>query len=370
MVDTLIPIVQPTMPAWEAIADDLRDVFGNPQVTVGRFVRELEAAVAARLDVPHVIAVSSCTGGIMLAMRALELEGQVIAPPFTWCSTGQAALWNGLEPVFADIRPGTFTLDPAAVERAITPRTAAIIPVSVFGVPPDVDELQALAAHHGLRVVYDSAQALGATYKGRAVGGFGDVEIFSMSPTKVATSVEGGLITTGDAALAERLRRMRDYGKAPDGDIDLLGLSVRQTELHGLVGLYAVRALDDLIGARARVTARYRAGLEGIEGLGFQDVPADRTTTWNYMTVFVGPGARMSRDALQAALAERQIQTKRYFYRALHRQTVFAGRCVVPDGGLPVAEAASEQGLALPLFSHMTDAQVDRVIDAVRGALA
>lgn len=354
------------MPPWDEVEADLRAVWASPQITVGKFVRELESTVAERLGVPHVIAVSSCTSGLMLAIRALGLEGEVILPPFTWCASGQALLWHDIEPVMADVLPGTYTLDPASVESRITPRTTAIMPVTVFGVPPEVNELEAIAKRHGLKVIYDSAQAMGSTYHGQPMGGFGDIEVFSMSPTKVATSVEGGLITTRDGALAEAIRKLRDYGKGPGGDIVDLGLSARQSELHAVVGLHSVRRADEYVSARAAIAAHYRARLESLDGVSFQTVPAHVTTGWNYVTVFIdSETAKLSRDDLQTALLEKGIQTKRYFYPALHLQTVFESIRDRSEGLVPVAERASDEGLALPLYSHMSTAQADRVCQAM-----
>ena len=359
------------MPPWDDVEADLRKVWASPQITVGAYVRELEAEVAQRQEVPHVIAVSSCTSGLMLAIRALGLSGEVIVPPFTWCASGQSLLWHGIEPVMADVLPGTYTLDPASVASRITERTTAIMPVTVFGVPPEINELEALAATHGLRVLYDSAQSMGTKYRGQPMGGFGDVEVFSMSPTKVATSVEGGLITTRNAELAEALRKLRDYGKGPGGDIIDLGLSARQSELHAVVGLHSVRRASQYVAARASIAAHYQARLGSITGVHFQTIPEHARTGWNYVTIFVdGARARLDRDALQEALLEKGIQTKRYFYPALHLQTVFEGIRGRTDGQVPVAEKAAREGLALPLYSHMTTEQADRVCDAVSELLA
>ncbi|MFT5433396.1 MAG: dTDP-4-amino-4,6-dideoxygalactose transaminase, partial [Myxococcota bacterium] len=331
-------------------------------------VREFEEAVERRLDVPHAIAISSCTSGLMLGARALGLRGEVIMPPFTWTSTGLAMLWQNITPVFADVLDGTYTLDPAAFEAAITPETTAVMPVTVFGVPPNIAEIEAIARRHDLKVFYDSAQALGSTYKGVPIGGFGDLEVFSMSPTKVATAMEGGILTTRNDELATLLRRMRDYGKADDGDIDICGLSARQTEFHGVVAKHTLAHLDEYVAARAGIAARYRAALESLVGVGFQTQPSDRTTSWNYFTMFID-GGKLGRDELQAALLERGIQTKRYFYPSLHEQTIYSHLRERSVGKLPVAERASGQGLALPLFSHMSSAQVERVIDAVRSLM-
>ena len=368
----IVPIVEPTLVPWDDVADDLRAVWENPKLTCGEFCRRFEEEAARRIDVPYAIAVGSCTSGLMLCVKAMGLTGEVILPPFTWTATGEALLWNNVTPVFADITPGTYTLDPESAERAITPRTSALMPVTVFGVPPDIDALQDLARRRGLKVLYDSAQGLGSTWRGRPLGAFGDVEVFSLSPTKVVTAVECGLITTRDPDLAARLRRMRDYGKAASGDdIDLLGLSCRPSEFHGLVGWHNLRRVDDLVAARCRLIARYRSQLAGLAGVSFQTLPDWSATTGNYMTIFVRDGeAALSRDALYKALGERGVQTKRYFHPALHLQTVYAAYRSLYEGRLPVAESASLEGLALPLFSHMRDDQVDRVCAAVRDLLA
>jgi len=369
--EAFIPIVQQTLAPWDDVKDDLRQVWEGGRVTVGQWCRRFEDAAAERLGVNHAIIVSSCTNGLMMATKALGLTGEVIIPPFTWTATGLALTWNGVTPVMADILPGTYTLDPDAVEAAITPRTTAISPVTVFGMPPNIDELEAVAKRHGLKVLYDSAQGLGATYKGTPLGGFGNVEVFSMSPTKVATAIEGGVLTTNDDALAARLRQMRDYGKSADGsDIEYMGLSARQSELHAVTAWHSLQRLDRYIATRHELVAEYQQRLNGLNGLSMQATPADRTSTWNYFTIFVNNEAALTRNELQQALADRNIQAKRYFYPALHLQTVFSEIRKHHEGLVPVAETASQQGLALPLFSHMTMQQLKRVCDTVCELLA
>lgn len=365
-----IPIVQPTLPGWDVLGADFEAIVANPKITVGRYVRLLEEAVEQRTGARHAIAVSSCTSGLMLAVRALGVQGEAILPPYTWTSTGQCLLWNGVEPVFADIEPGRLTLDPDAFERSITGKTRAVLPVTVFGVPPEIDAIESIARRHGIAVIYDSAQGLGSTYRGRELGGFGDVEVFSMSPTKVATAVEGGLLTTNDDALAAKLRRMRDYGKSDDGDIDLLGLSARQSELHAAVGLRTVERLDGAIASRARLAGRYKERLEALPGVHFQTIPPHVSMGWNYVAIFLEEGVcALTAAELHDRLDARGIQSKRYFYRSLHQQTVFAAQRARSAGRLPIAEKASCEGLALPLYSHMGLETADSVADAVLEAL-
>ena len=367
-----IPLVQPTVAPWSEVAADLEAAWNNPQVTVGQNGARFEAAICERLGVDNAVMVSSCTAGLMIGLQALDLSGEVIIPPFTWTSTGLALLWNGLTPALADITPGRYTLDPESVEAAITEKTTAIMPVTVFGTPPDVDALADIAERHGLKLFYDSAQGLGTTIDGRAVGTFGDAEVFSMSPTKVATAMEGGVITTNDNALAGRLRQMRDYGKSTDGsgNIELMGLSARQSELHAVTANHSLRKLDEYIESRERLVALYRRNLTGLKGIYFQELPPSCRSTWNYFTIFVrSHEAGVDCETLKKALAHRAIQSKRYFYPAIHHQTVFGDLRERYHGKLPVAEQASNEGLALPLYSHMSEADVLCVCTAVKELL-
>ncbi|MEJ5330090.1 MAG: DegT/DnrJ/EryC1/StrS family aminotransferase [Desulfobaccales bacterium] len=372
----VIPITQPTLPDFEAVVAEFRQAWESRQVTTGPFTRRFEEAVEEKLGVPHAVMVQSCTAGLMLVLRALSLTGEVIMPAFTWTATAHAAVWNGLTPVFADISQGTYTLDPAAAEAAITPRTCALMPVNVFGCPPDYEAFAALSEKHGLPVVYDSAQGLGSRYRmgdgtWRSAGVFGTAEVFSLSPTKVVSAMEGGLITTHDAELAARLRQMRDYGKTPDGgDIAWLGLSARVPEINAIVARHSLALLEEFLQRRQALVCRYREGLEGLPGVGFQEVPSRCQSSYNYFTLFIdGTRARRSREEVYEALQQRGIQAKKYFYPALHLQEVYRELGAAWRGKLPVTEAAAAQGLALPLYSHLGDPEVEHIITVMREVL-
>jgi dTDP-4-amino-4,6-dideoxygalactose transaminase len=363
------PIFSPTLPDPAELRDEMAAIFASGRVTVGNQVAKLEEEVSARLGVRNVIGVSCGTNALLLLLRALELPagGEVITPTFTFAATAQALLWHGLQPVFCDSDPETFTMDAAAAEALITEKTVAIYPVNIFGVPGDLDAYQALADRHGLHLLYDSAQGIGSTYHGRAVGTFGEGECFSMSPTKVVTAMEGGLITTNNDEMAYRLRFMRDYGKAPDGeDMRWLGLSARMSEVNALVGRWSFARLDDWVRIRTAIMDRYMANLAGIPGISYQRIPEGRASSRNYIVILLDPErAPVTRDEMYARLKEEGVQTKRYFYPALHNQTVF--RDVDPGGGarLPVAERISASALALPMSSHMTLETVDDICEIV-----
>ncbi|MEO1270389.1 MAG: DegT/DnrJ/EryC1/StrS family aminotransferase [Myxococcota bacterium] len=365
------PIIRPTLPDFSEVEEDLRAIWESGMLTTSRMVRALEAEVAELCGVEHCIAMANCTSGLMLAVKALGLTGEVILPAFTFAATGHALIWNDLEPVFVDCDPNTYTIDPERVREAITERTSAIIAVHLFGLPPDIDALEAIVQEHGLTLLFDAAQGLGATYKGKPVGGFGAGEVFSMSPTKVITACEGGLVTTHDAELAQTMRQMRDYGKSLDGyDTAFIGLNARQSEFHAVVGRAALRHLDTYMGHRLNMIALYRELLTGLKGVSFQHFPDDRTTNGNYMVMRIDEEeANLSRDALYDALLEQGIQTKKYFSPALHRHSAYARWGARYEGKVPEAERLSHEGLVVPLYGHISVDACREIAGVIRNIL-
>jgi dTDP-4-amino-4,6-dideoxygalactose transaminase len=368
VTDKRIELIRPTLAPWREVEPLFAEVWESGQLTIGRHTARFEAAAAELMGVRHAVALNSCTSGLMLAVRALELQGEAIIPAFTWTSTGHALVWNNVTPVFADIDPETLTLDPADVKRRLTPRTRAIIAVNVFGLYPDLDALQAVADEAGVILLCDSAQAIGARYKGRRGGGPCRLEVFSFSPTKVVTAVEAGLVATDDEDLAVRIRHMRDYGKSADAsDIESLGLSARLSEFHAIVGLANLRRVDELIAKREKLAAAYRARLGGAPGLRFQTIPPDRRMSWNYFVVVFDP-ALHSRDDIWRRMTAANVHTKRYFYPPLHEQGAY--RYLPPPAPpLPVTDRVSACALALPFYSHMTDDEVAETCERLLRAL-
>jgi dTDP-4-amino-4,6-dideoxygalactose transaminase len=308
----------------------------------------------------------------MLSFAAMDFpeQGEVIAPSFTFAATIGAIVWNRLTPVFVDCVKGTMTIDPVEVVKAIGPRTAAICPVTIYGLPPDLADLAEISKEYGIPLILDSAQGLGSTYRGRPVGGYGLCEVFSLSPTKVVTAIEGGVITLNEPKLADRLRSMRDYGRGPDREeVIYNGLSARMSEIHASVGLLSLRNLESLRQARLNLISRYRERCASLHGCTVQLYPDDRTTSGNYFVLLVGEDARISRDQALEALEARGVQCKRYFFPPVHTQSAFSRRPHRIVGDLHNTWSASKAALALPLYSHMTHEQLGRVCDALDSAL-
>ncbi|MGO9571330.1 MAG: DegT/DnrJ/EryC1/StrS family aminotransferase [Desulfomonilaceae bacterium] len=370
--EQVIPLIRPTLPDMAQVMEMFRQSCESGAVTSAQIVASFEEETCRFTGANHAVAVSSCTSGLMLAFAAMDFPdgAEVVAPSFTFAATVQAAVWNRLVPVYVDCLPGTMTIDPDEVVKAIGPRTAAVCPVNIFGLPPAMDGLQEVSAKYGIPLLFDSAQGLGSTFRGMQSGGFGLCEVFSLSPTKVVTAIEGGLVTTNDRSLAEKLRSMRDYGKGPDAeDMVFNGLSARMSELHAAVGLLGLRDVDRLVKARLRLIGRYRNRLADLPGCRVQEFPNDRTSSGNYFTLLIGNEAKLNRDAVYEKLRSSHIQTKRYFYPPVHAQTAFRDRPHRIVGDLPNTWSASRESLALPLYSHLTDQQQDRVCDELEAIL-
>jgi len=361
------PVSRPSLPDLGRLHEEMASIWKSGQVTMGAHVRALEEAVEKKIGVRHAVAVSSGTSGLILAGQALGITGEVIVPAFASAATAHAVTWNRTAPVFCDSEPGTFTLDFRKIEKKITRKTSAIMPASVFGIPPRVSEFEELARRHRLRLLFDSSHALGAKVNGSYVGGFGNVEVFSLGTDGVVTVIEGGMATTNDEILAKRIRQMRDYGKADGGeDMAYVGLSARMSELHAAVGLANFKRMADLIRERGELVALYKKLLAGLPGVRFQDVPGDVSPSHNYMVVFVDGSGGVTRDTLSERLKEEGIQTKRYFYPAVHNMTAYRLWSRRFPGKLLVADKASREGLALPLYGDLKKEDVEYICSRVR----
>ena len=359
-----IPLIRPTLPDMDRVLDMFRQSCEAGAVTSAQIVATFEEEACRFTGTDHAVAVSSCTSGLILAFAAMDFPdgAEVVLPSFTFAATVEAVVWNRLIPVYVDCLPGTMTVDPDEIVKAIGPRTVAICPVNTFGLPPDMDRLQEISTKYGIPLLFDSAQGLGSTFRGKPTGGFGLCEVFSLSPTKVVTAIEGGLLTTNDRKLAEKIRSMRDYGKGPaDEGMVFNGLSARMSELHGAVGLLGLRDADHLIRARLRHIGRYRARLAKLPGCRVQEFPEDRTSSGNYFTLLIGKEAKLDRDVVYGKLKSSGIQAKKYFHPPVHAQTAFRDRPHRIVGDLLNTWATARESLALPLYSHLTDQQQDRV---------
>jgi dTDP-4-amino-4,6-dideoxygalactose transaminase len=361
-----MPLARPAVSDPAAVAENIRRILESGILTNGPYVRSFEERAASYLGVRHCVAVASCTAGLMLVLRATELSGDVVVPSFTFAATAHAVAWNELRPVFADVDAHTLTLSPLAAQHAIGPRTSAILATHVYGTPCDVEALRAVADTNGLRLFFDAAHAFGSRRRGIPIGGFGDAEVFSLSPTKVAVAAEGGLVATDDDLLAERIRIGRDYGNPGDYDCLFVGLNARMSEVHAAIALASVEGLDDRIAERNRIARAYTQALSGIPGLSFPTVAERDLSTYKDFTVLVDPSSfGLDADGLARALAAHGIETRRYYHPPVHAMSAYRW-LGSRNGTLEVTEMASQRALTLPLWVGMTAGHVDRVAAVVR----
>jgi dTDP-4-amino-4,6-dideoxygalactose transaminase len=298
----------------------------------------------------------------MLTLRALAPSGRVVLPSFTFSASAHAVAWNGNRPVFAECDPHTFLLD-LGDAKARLDDAGAILATHVFGAPCDPTAVEELGRSCGVRVVFDAAHAFGSLHRGRPIGGFGDAEVFSLTPTKPVVAGEGGLVATRDAELARRLRLGRDYGNPGDYDTRFVGLNARMSEFHAATAIESLALLDEQLDRRRALAARYREGLAAVPGVDVQDVDPDDTSTYKDFTIIVDPPTfGVSRDRLVEALKAEGVDTRNYFDPPVHRQQPYAGQ---PPADLPVTDDVAGRVTSLPMFGRLDPDAADRVVAGI-----
>jgi len=333
----------------------------------GPFVREFEREVAALCGVRNCVAMCNGTVALEIAIRALGLTGEVIVPSFTFVATAHALQWQEITPVFADVDPRTHTIDPASVERLITPRTSGIIGVHLWGRACDVEGLQRLAERHDLKLMFDAAHAFRCSHRRRMVGGFGQAEVLSFHATKVLNTFEGGAILTNDDTLAEKARLMSNFGFAGVDNVTYLGTNGKMSEIAAAMGLTLLESLDEHIAINRRNYEAYRRALRGAPGLHVVEYDDRELNNYHYVIVEVDEtGAGVSRDQLVAMLWDNGVRARRYFYPGCHRMEPY--RSYFPNAGLvlPHTEMLTERVLALPTGSTVDEAVVARICRLIR----
>jgi dTDP-4-amino-4,6-dideoxygalactose transaminase len=363
--EEMLPFVIPEVIPEAEFLDDVQTILACKQLTSGMYVRRFEEATAAYLGVKYCVAVASCTAGLLLVMKSLNLRGDVMLPSFTFHATAHAVAWNGLKPVFVDCDAHTFCIDPKQVREQITPQTAAILAVHIFGNPAPVRELQEIANTLGIPLVYDSAHAFGSSSMGKHIGGFGTAEVFSFSPTKLVVAGEGGLIATNDARLAEKLRAARNYGDAGNYDPDILGVNARMSEVHGALALRGLAGLDARVARRNEIRKRYQRNLKDLPGIQFQQISEDDLSTCKDFSLILNENEfGHARDWLMDGLRRENIDVRKYFSPPVHMQKLY--RELWDARPLAVTEYVSNAVISLPIYSSLTDESVDKVCDTIR----
>jgi perosamine synthetase len=367
-----IPLARPVL--GEAEEQAVIEVLRSGQLSLGPRLAEFERRFAARVGAPLASAVSSGTAGLHLALRAVGVgEGdEVITSPFSFVASANAPLYERARPVFADIDPLTLNLDPQAAAAAVTERTRALLPVHIFGYPADMPTFEELAQRHGLAIVEDACEALGARHAdGTPVGGRGNPAVFGFYANKQLTTGEGGMVTLADSGVKELIDSERNQGRAPDMgwlDHDRLGFNYRLSDISCALGIAQLERLEAMLAARAAAAAGYREALAGIEGLGLPCVDAEGNERgWFVFVVQLPTG--VDRERIVRALAADGIQSKPYL-PAIHLMSFYRERFGHREGEFPVCEDVAARSLALPFFPGIGEGQIARVSEVLQAALA
>ncbi len=348
------------------------EVLASGFLTQGARTAQFESEIAAITGTAHAQAVSSATTGLHLALVALDVRpgDEVVIPGFSFPATANAVIQQGAVPVFVDIRRDTFNLDPALLEAALTERTRVIMPVHAFGLCADMDPILEVAGRYELPVVEDAACALGGRYQGRPAGSLGTAGVFSFHPRKIITTAEGGMITTDDDPLAERIAVLRAHG-ARRGELFMefvdAGFNYRLSDVHAAIGLAQLRKLTGILSARRSVAASLSERLVDIPGVHIPVAPPGVEHTYQSYVVLLDDD--ISRDGVIRAMRDHDIETTLGTY-GMHLQPYFRERFAIPDSALPETTRAHNQALTLPLYPQLDEGDLDRIATALRACVA
>jgi dTDP-4-amino-4,6-dideoxygalactose transaminase len=351
----------------QEVTEAILDVMRGGQFILGENVAKLEKEIADLCEAEYAIGVANCSDALYLALRACGVGpgDEVITTPFTFFATAGAIAHTGATPVFCDIDPGTFNIDPSRIEDAITERTKAILPVHLYGQAADMDPINSIAKKYSLYVIEDAAQAIGAKYKGRPVGSLGDIACFSFFPTKnLGAFGDGGMLTTNDPELEERIRMLRVHGSKKKYHHEILGCNSRLDELQAAILRVKLKYLDAWTNTRRALAERYREKLN-VAG---NAIVLPTEMEWAYHVYHQYTIRVPNRDAVHEELKARGIASTVYYPLSLHLQPVFKDLGYEP-GDFPESEKATEEALSLPMFPELEYAEQDRVVEELRDIL-
>jgi len=365
-----IPVTRPLLPPLAEFMPYLEKVWASRTLTNGgEMHRQLEKALAEYLGVEYLALMANGTLALVTALQALRITGEVITTPYSFVATAHSLLWNGIKPVFVDVDPVSFNLDPARIEAAITPQTTAIMPVHCYGNPCNTAEIERIAETYNLRVVYDAAHAFGVEDEGGSVLRHGDLSVLSFHATKVFNTFEGGAIICPDARTYRRIGHLKNFGFVDETTVVAPGINGKMSEVNAAFGLLQLRYIDDALARRAQIDRLYRERLGELPGI--ECMPprhAQARANHAYFPILVGPEFAISRDALYLHLREHGIHARRYFYPLISDFPMYRGLPSADPDRLPVARSASARILCLPIYPDLTDAQLERVCDLVKRA--
>jgi dTDP-4-amino-4,6-dideoxygalactose transaminase len=361
-------VTQPSMPPLKEFTKYLEQIWENKWLTNnGPFHQQLEKELCEYLGVKYISLFTNGTLALLTSLQALKISGEVITTPFSFVATSHGLWWNNIKPVFVDIDPETFNLNPAKIEAAITPKTTAILPVHVYGIPCDVKAIGKIAQTYGLKVIYDACHTFGEKMDGLPVLNFGDISVISFHATKVYNTFEGGAIVCHDEAMKKRIDLLKNFGFAGETTVISPGINAKMNEIQAAFGLLQLKYVDQLIEKRKEVASYYRIHLADIPGIKFlNDIP-HINHCYSYFPVLIDrDNFGKSRNEVYIELRKHNIFTRRYFYPLISQFPVYEGLESASPGKLPVAEKITEEVLCLPIFPDLEIDQLKFILEKIK----
>ncbi len=360
-------VTQPYLPPLDDFLPYLEEIWSSKVLTNGGPMhKKLEAALCEYLGVDHVALFTNGTIALVTALQALRITGEVITTPYSFVATAHSLLWNGIKPVFVDIDPDTLNLDPEKIEAAITPQTTAIMPVHCYGNPCNVEAIQKIADNYNLRVIYDSAHAFAVEDQGGSILRHGDLSVLSFHATKVFNTFEGGAIICPDAKTKQRIDHLKNFGFVDEVTVVAPGINGKMSEVNAAFGLLQLKHMSQALRRREEIDSLYRKGLEGVAGIKCLQQSGQSRANFSYFPILVEPQYPLSRDLLYRKLKDNNINGRRYFYPLISDFPMYRGMLSAQSCNLPVANAASQKVICLPIYPTLTDEDVARVVECIR----
>lgn len=364
--DKKIFVTQPNLPDLQAFVPLLEQIWETRILTNnGPFHQRLEKELSEYLEVPYVSLVNNATIGLLAALKASDLTGEVITTPFTFVATSHSLLWSNLTPVFVDIDPVTMNIDPKKIESAITSRTSAILAVHCYGEPCDVDEIDRIANQHSLKVIYDAAHAFGVRCHCGSLLKHGDFSVLSFHATKVFNTFEGGAVISHSSIDKQRIDRIKNFGIVDENSISEVGLNAKMSELNAALGLLQLQNVDAAIERRKEISSMYNERLKLLQGITLPDKKFTMRYNYSYYPILINSLANKNRDQIYHELTSQNIFARKYFYPLISNLEPYRNDAIK----LPVAEQIAQQVLCLPIYPDLHDDDVHYIIQALEKIL-
>ena len=364
----IITVTQPLFPPLEAFIPYLEKIWESKWLTNnGDMHKELEKYLQVYLGVKYLSLFTNGTLPLMTALQAMRITGEVITTPYSFVATTHSLWWNGIKPVFVDIDPITLNIDPKRIERAITPKTTAIMPVHVYGNPCDVHAIQEIADKYGLKVIYDAAHAFGVKLNGKSILEHGDMSTLSFHATKTYNTAEGGALVCHDAKTKERIDYLKNFGFAGETEVVAPGINAKMDEIRAALGLLNLKYVDDAIAKRKLITETYREQLQNISGISFLDDMAGVEHNYSYFPIFVDVEKYgIKRDDLYEKMKTAGVYGRRYFYPLISEFSTYRGLDSAKPENLKVAHQVADSVICLPMHNELSDGDVEKIVELIK----